>query len=92
MTESAGDSLTAFHATLREHAIWPFWEISGEVMISEPCAPDPPYIWRWKELLPFIEEAGRRVSMENAEHRALMRVNPAFGDRSFTTTNLFAGI
>ena len=30
--------------------------------------------------------------MENAERRALMLVNPDFGGKSFTTTNLFAGI
>ncbi len=92
MTQAATNSLAEFHRRLREAAIWPFWEVSGEVMMSEPCAPDPPHIWRWKDLLPFIEQAGRRVSMENAERRALMLVNPAFGERSFTTTNLFAGI
>lgn len=92
MTDAATDSLAEFHRTLREAAIWPFWEVSAEVMMSEPRAPDPPHIWRWRDLLPFIDRAGRMVSMDDAERRALMLVNPAFGGRSFTTTNLFAGI
>lgn len=86
------NSLSAFHRELRDSAIWPFWEVSDEVMLSEPRAPDSARIWRWNDLLPFIDRAGREVSMENAERRALMLVNPDFGGRSFTTTNLFAGI
>ena len=92
MATTTNDPLSQFHRELREAAIWPFWEVSGDVMMSEPCAPDTPHIWRWTELLPFIEKAGQQVPMENAERRALMLVNPAFGGRSFTTTNLFAGI
>ena len=92
MADTTIDPLSTFHRTLREAAIWPFWEVSADVMMSEPCAPDPPYIWHWTELLPFIEQAGQQVPMENAERRALMLVNPAFDGRCFTTTNLFAGI
>ena len=55
----AEDSLSEFHRTLRESAIWPFWEVCDDVMMSEPCAPDAPRIWRWKDLLPFIDRAGR---------------------------------
>ena len=90
MTEA--NSLSDFHRTLRDSAIWPFWEVCDEVMLSEPRAPDSARIWRWKDLAPFVERAGREVPMENAERRALMLVNPDFGGRSFTTTNLFAGI
>ena len=92
MAEAAANSLSEFHRTLRESAIWPFWEVSGEVMPSEPRAPDTARIWRWNDLLPFIDRAGREVPMENAERRALMLVNPDFGGKSVTTTNLFAGI
>ncbi len=92
MAEAAADSLSEFHRTLRESAVWPFWEVCDDVMLSEPRAPDSARIWRWNDLLPFIDRAGREVSMENAERRALMLVNPDFGGKSFTTTNLFAGI
>ena len=91
MAETA-NSLSEFHRTLRESAIWPFWEVCDDVMLSEPRAPDTARIWRWNDLLPFIDRAGREVSMEDAERRALMLVNPDFGGKSFTTTNLFAGI
>lgn len=40
MAEAAANSLSEFHRTLRGSAIWPFWEVSGEVMPSEPRAPD----------------------------------------------------
>ena len=92
MAETAAKPLSEFHRILRDSAIWPFWEVCDEVMLAEPCAPDAARIWRWNDLLPFIDRAGREVSMEDAERRALMLVNPDFGGRSFTTTNLFAGI
>ena len=34
------NSLSDFHRILRESAIWPFWEVCDEVMLSEPRAPD----------------------------------------------------
>ena len=66
MAATTIDPLSKFHRELREAAIWPFWEVSTDVMMSAPCAPDLPHIWRWTELLPFIEKAGQQVPMENA--------------------------
>jgi gentisate 1,2-dioxygenase len=81
-----------FLAAMAEKSIQPLWDRYHEVLADEPSAPDRAFLWRWAELQPFIERAGREVSMDEAERRVLMLVNPAFGGRVVTTTNLFAGI
>ena len=72
ITESASDSLTAFHATLRENAIWPFWEVSGKVMIGD--APGDQFAATENGALffpinPGLEEASwKRLHNEGLDH------------------------
>jgi gentisate 1,2-dioxygenase len=63
-----------------------------DLLGAEPVAPDKPWLWRWTELQGLIDRAAREVSMDEAERRVLMLVNPAFGGKAVTTTNLFAGL
>ena len=91
MTDKATRSLAEFNKTLRKADLWPFWEVSDEILQHEPCAPDRPHIWRWKDLAPFVDQACHQVPMDDAERRVMMLVNPAFKN-GFTTTNLNAGI
>lgn len=70
----------------------PLWDRYHDLLPEEPAAPDRPMIWRWRDLGPFIDRAARDVDMKDAERRVLMLVNPDFGGKVTTTTNLFAGI
>jgi gentisate 1,2-dioxygenase len=81
-----------FLAAMEQKAIQPLWDRYHKILHAEPSAPDEPWLWRWDDLAPFISRAAAEVTMDKAERRVLMLVNPAFGDRVVTTTNLFAGI
>ncbi len=81
-----------FLAAMERRAILPLWDRYHELLPSEPKAPDRPWLWRWNELQGFVDRAAKEVTMDKAERRVLMLVNPAFGGKAVTTTNLFAGI
>lgn len=81
-----------FLAAMEERAVMPLWDRYHQILRAEPSAPDRPFLWRWAELQPFISRAAAEVTMDKAERRVLMLVNPDFGGKVVTTTNLFAGI
>ena len=81
-----------FLAAMEKSAVLPLWDRYHKLMRAEPSAPDRAHLWRWDELKPFIARAGAEVTMDKAERRVLMLVNPAFEGKAITTTNLFAGI
>lgn len=81
-----------FLAAMEKRAVVPLWDRYHRLLGAEPVAPDRPMLWRWTELLPFIDRAAAEVTMDKAERRVLMLVNPDFGGAVITTTNLFAGI
>jgi gentisate 1,2-dioxygenase len=81
-----------FLAAMAESAVVPLWDRYHQILRAEPSAPDRPFLWRWTELERFIGRAAAEVTMDKAERRVLMLVNPDFGGKVITTTNLFAGI
>lgn len=81
-----------FLAAMERSAILPLWDRYHNILRAQPSAPDRPFLWRWGDLQSFIERAAREVSMDKAERRVLMLVNPDFKGQVITTTNLFAGI
>ena len=81
-----------FLAAMADSAVMPLWDRYHQLLQAEPSSPDRPFIWRWAELQPFIDRAAAEVTMDKAERRVLMLVNPDFGGKVITTTNLFAGI
>lgn len=81
-----------FLAAMEKQAVQPLWDRYHKVLVPEPKSPDRPWLWRWADLQPFIARAGAEVSMKEAERRVLMLINPDFGGKVVTTTNLFAGI
>ncbi|HXP30818.1 MAG TPA: cupin domain-containing protein [Stellaceae bacterium] len=81
-----------FLAAMERSAIRPLWDRYHKILRAEPRAPDAPWLWRWSQLQGFIDRAAAEVSMDEAERRVLMLINPGFGGQVITTTNLFAGI
>lgn len=92
MSETANGAMEEFHAEMEQANLQPLWDRYDNLLVEEPAAQDPPMLWRWADLQPFIDRAARDVSMDQAERRVLMLVNPAFEGKVVTTTNLFAGM
>ena len=70
----------------------PLWDRYGRVTRREPAAADAPMCWRWADMEPLINRACLEVTMQDAERRVLLLVNPAFADSYATTNNLSAGL
>jgi len=81
-----------FEQILERSNLQPLWDRYDRLLTSEPAPQDEATLWRWQDLVPFIDRAAREVSMAHSERRVLMLMNPAFGGKPFATTNLFAGI
>ncbi|TKC92275.1 cupin domain-containing protein [Trinickia terrae] len=79
-------------AALESVHVQPLWDRFKTLMTREPTAPDTAFIWPWQSMLPMIERAATEVQMEDAERRVLLLVNPAFGGKVKTTTNLNAAL
>lgn len=81
-----------FLAAMAASAVMPLWDRYHQLLRAEPSAPDRPFLWPWATLQPFITRAVAEATMDKAERRVLMLVNPDFAGKVITTTNLFAGI
>ena len=55
----------------------PLWTVMHSMVPPMPKPRAEPMIWRYKELRPLLQEAGRTVPTEKAERRVLMLVNPS---------------
>ena len=47
---------------------------------------DAPFIWRWRDIEPFLHRAVGEVSIDDIERRALIMAHPAFGGETTTTS------
>jgi gentisate 1,2-dioxygenase len=70
----------------------PLWRYFGDVL---PVAPKPtavPYLWRYGALRPYLLRFLEELSLEEAERRVLMLVNPGLVEPPATNTTLYAGL
>ncbi len=79
-------------AMMDEHQLAPLWAIYERMVRPEPVGAEPGHLWRWTDLEPVLELAGRSVGGRYAEHRVLLLAHPAFTERISTTRNLLAGV
>ena len=69
------------------HSLWTRYK---EITPIHPAAGDAAQIWRWRDVEPFTGRAAADVPIEDVERRAMIMVNPAFGGKTVTTSNLIA--
>ena len=70
----------------------PLWERLKGLVPREPAHQAVPYRWRYAEVRPFVMEAGRHITAEEAERRVLLLENPGLRGGSQITNTLFAGL
>jgi len=71
----------------------PLWTEIGDLMPSHPQSKAQPHLWRWNDLLPLAERAGRLVPVgRGGERRAIALANPSLGGRPFVSPTLWAAI
>ena len=81
-----------FYGRLARQSTAPLWEVLGTIIPPQPTPETQPVHWRYDELRPFLMEAGRLLTAEEAERRVLILENPGLRGQSRTTGSLYAGL
>jgi gentisate 1,2-dioxygenase len=70
----------------------PLWRYYGNLFPAEPRSRAVPHRWRYADLRPHMLHFAEALSLQEAERRVLMLVNPGLTDPPATTSTLYAGI
>jgi gentisate 1,2-dioxygenase len=81
-----------FYARLKTKSAAPLWEVLSDIVRKDPRTAVQAALWRYDELRPFIAEAGRIITAEEAERRVLILENPGLAGMSRITQSLYAGL
>src|SRR6266849_2677205 len=81
---------SSFISELEQRHLHPLWDRYQRITPVKPQAPDTPFIWRWREVEPFLHRSVAEVSINDIERRALIMAHPAFGSETTTTSTLLA--
>ncbi|MDP2711281.1 MAG: cupin domain-containing protein [Solirubrobacteraceae bacterium] len=70
----------------------PLWQYYGSLFAAQPSSRAVPFIWRYAELRPSMLHFVDALSLEEAERRVLMLVNPELREPPATLSTLYAGL
>jgi gentisate 1,2-dioxygenase len=79
-----------FVAALAAKNLHPLWDRYQRITPVRPQAKDTPFLWRWRDVEPFLHQSVTEVAINDIERRALILAHPAFGDDTTTTSTLLA--
>src|SRR6266581_5610330 len=88
---TAATEASPFVSELEQKHLHPLWDRYQRITPVKPQAPDTPFVWRWREIEPFLHRSVAEVSINDIERRALIMAHPAFGAETTTTSTLLAG-
>ncbi|WP_153076803.1 gentisate 1,2-dioxygenase [Paraburkholderia bonniea] len=91
-TRPTGSARQAFYEQIRALSMTPLWESLSTLVPHTPNGPCVPALWRWQDVLPYIEQAGTLITAEEAVRRVLVLENPALPGQSSITQSLYAGL
>lgn len=80
------------YAAIEQLGASPLWRYYGELFLTEPKSKAVPYVWKYRDLRPHMLHFSESLSLEDAERRVLMLVNPGLQEPPATVTSLYAGI
>lgn len=86
------DERKAFYARIDRHSLTPLWETLGVLVPPHPSPACVPALWRYRDVRPYLMEAGRLISAKEAERRVLVLENPGLRGASSITHSLYAGL
>jgi gentisate 1,2-dioxygenase len=86
------DERKDFYARIDRHNLTPLWETLGVLVPPHPSPACVPALWRYRDVRPYLMEAGRLISAKEAERRVLVLENPGLRGASSITHSLYAGL
>lgn len=81
-----------FYQRIDRHDMFPLWEQLHNLVPKEPASACVPALWRYREVRPYLTEAGQLISAEEAIRRVLVLENPATRGQAAITSSLYAGL
>ena len=81
-----------FYARLKTKSAAPLWEVLSDIVRKDPRTSVQAAFWKYDEMRPFIAEAGRLITADEAERRVLILENPGLAGMSRVTQSLYAGL
>jgi gentisate 1,2-dioxygenase len=90
MADSA--SRQDFYSRIGARNLKPLWEVLRDQLTTEPNPPEAAVLWRYDDVRPFLLEAARLISVEEADRRVLVLENPALLGKTRATQSLYAGL
>jgi gentisate 1,2-dioxygenase len=87
---AAAAGKSPFVEKLEAKNLHPLWDRYQRITPIKPQPKDAPFIWRWRDIEPFLHQSVKEVAINDIERRALIMAHPAFGDDTTTTSTLLA--
>ena len=81
-----------FYERMKDQSLAPLWEVMKGLVPPAPRPSPQAHLWQYDAVRPFLMEAGRLLTAEEAERRVLVLENPALPGKSRATATLYAGI
>ena len=82
----------AFYSRLDQNDTAPLWEVLSRLVLPEPQPSIVPALWKYDAIRPLLMEAGRLLTVQEAERRVLVLENPGLRGASQITQSLYAGL
>ena len=82
----------AFYDRLDRIHTAPLWEVLNRLVLPAPNPAIAPALWKYDEVRPLLMEAGRLLTVQEAERRVLVLENPGIRGASQITQSLYAGL
>jgi len=75
-----------------KHNTAPLWEVLHGLIPDTPVTRCKPYLWKYKDVRPYIMESGKLITAKEAIRRVLVLENPGMRGESCITQSLYAGL
>jgi len=75
-----------------KHNTAPLWEVLHALIPDQPATRCQPFLWKYKDVRPYITEAGKLITAKEAIRRVLVLENPGMRGESCITQSLYAGL
>jgi gentisate 1,2-dioxygenase len=82
----------AFYQRIAASNLAPLWERLHGLVTAQPVTPCLPAIWHYRDVRPYLMQAGELISAEEATRRVLILENPGLKGLTSITHSLFAGL
>lgn len=89
---AAPDARKALYRRMDGHNLTPLWEVLHSLVPPRPSTPCVPALWKYREVRPYVMQAGEVITAKEAVRRVLIFENPGMRGQSCITRSLYCGL